>query len=572
MKKKRPSGGGLSLKQIWIMIFEYYVENIQDDGFLDYLDYRENLPDVFNTELDLFPNICNHKVTGKKINLYDVFQKIKYNLVDDITPDILLTDKYFGKERNPKYDQKKKQLPLVAFNATFNGSKEVKNIREITNLMYLDIDTFTNKKEAEDYKKDITNKYPWIIACYRSLSKIGLHIIIQVDRIHNNDDYNAKYDFISNQYFGGILDKGAKSLSRFTTIPFDLDIYINESSKVLEIDKEYQGYKKSLSSHNKFGGVIIKTPYTFLQGDNANLNIAGRDRGLKFKFPVDENLFTDRNQPLHSPEGEEVVEFTLYPHLNYPVKEGDRTYFIGAKTMDLLWLNGQTSTKEDILRFMTWVNKRCCDPPLPYEEVVNSVEYNWNKYHRGEMDFSKRKTKKHSFWSPKCSLSANEKRKITCSLNHSVQMKKNMEKIYNAIEDLFSDGVKITQKKVSERTGIGLSTLKQKRYWQEFKGMVKEMNSNLRDSGTHPVEDENISITNEQITAIFRQVFKPFLKRLDEPQLKMIYEEFSSRLFDLPKEDFELMITPIEQIESSNAFFRRSTLESNFWGLVSDMA
>ena len=114
----------------------------------------------------------------------------------------------------------------------------------------------------------------------------------------------------------------------------------------------------------------------------------------------------------------------------------------------MLWLNGKTAAKEEIFRYILWVNKKFCDPPLSYKEVLESFDHNWLKYRRGEMDFSKCMVTKHSFWSPKCTLSANEKRKITCSLYYKPLFEENTKKIYDAIEDLFSAGEKITQQKV----------------------------------------------------------------------------------------------------------------------------
>ncbi len=54
---------------------------------------------------------------------------------------------------------------------------------------------------------------------------------------------------------------------------------------------------------------------------------------------------------------------------------------------------------------------------------------------------------------------------------------KSLQKIQYAIEDIFSEGMKIKQKDVIERSGLSPRTVKN--YWDQFKGMVEEMNGNV---------------------------------------------------------------------------------------------
>lgn len=442
----------------------------------EYLKYRygkENLSDIFNVNLDLFPSVKTNKVTGKQINLYELLFKIKYNLAEDITPDILLTYKYVKGERNPEYDKKKILFPSVCYNANFEHFKELKYLKSITNLMYLDIDGFESKEEVNDYKKEIIKKYDWILACYHSLSRLGLHIIVKVDKIYNNDDYNNKYDFVSKEYFNGLLDKSAKSLARYTIIPFDYNIYINENPTILEIDQEYEKSTRSGNKEKK----IIYTPCTFSGDLNTVMNKAATEKNLRFKLNHDESMFMDKNIPIHSHEGFDVIEVNLYPLYKNKVYHGNRNNTIGAISMQMIYLNANNAKKEDIFRFIVTVNKMICSPPLTYKEVKNSFESNWRKYENLELDISKCYRRKKSLWSTKCTLSGNEKRKITCALNRQPEKERSRRLIYESIEEIYSNGIKITQKKVQQESGLAISTVKN--YWKEFKEMVKEMNSNL---------------------------------------------------------------------------------------------
>ena len=210
---------------------------------------KENLHDVFATLLNTFPNISSPQVSGD-VNLWELFQSIKYNLIG-INTDILLTHKYVDGNKNSAYDKIKNSLPAVCYNSTFYGYKNLDHVSGITNLMFLDIDCFKSREEAIEYKKYITLKYNWIVACSLSLSRLGLHIIILVDKIHDNDDFNNKYDFINEVYFEGKLDKSGKSLTRFAIIPADYSLYINETPNVLNIEHIMKNVKKSTSSGYK---------------------------------------------------------------------------------------------------------------------------------------------------------------------------------------------------------------------------------------------------------------------------------------------------------------------------------
>ncbi len=169
-------------------------------------EYIRNLHPVFETVLDTYENVSLPPYVTGHITLWDVLQKIRYNLIKDINPQMFLTPKYDDGVKNTVYDELKEELPAICYNASFKEYKNLKNTKEIHNLMFLDIDNFSTREEALAYKAEIISKYNWILACSLSLSKIGLHIIIWVDNIFGNKDFNRKYDYISKQYFDNKLD------------------------------------------------------------------------------------------------------------------------------------------------------------------------------------------------------------------------------------------------------------------------------------------------------------------------------------------------------------------------------
>lgn len=579
-----------------------------DFEYLKFQYGKENLSNVFNVELDLFPSVKTNKPSGQRINLYELFQKIRSNLIHEITPTVLLTNKYVDGENNDRYGEIKETLPVVCYNATFRGSKSNNNVDQITNLMFLEIDDLESKQDAEELKLELTKKYKWIVACYHSLSKLGLHLIIAVDAIHSSDDFKQKYEYINEQYFNDQLDANAKRLTQYTILPFDPDIYVNENPSILQIDKEVKENQKGASTGNKKKKIITST-CTFSSGDlNHVMNIAARDRGLR--FIEDYNLeWDDPNMPIYYPEGIDVVEVKMFLLFKFRIKMKKRNKTIGKLSMKLIYLNQEQQFHDEILKFVVKMNQELCDPPLTHKEVLNSFESNWKKHQAGELDFSSCFIKRRIFWSPECTLTGREKQALAAKLIQGNRKQQSLLKIELAIEDIFSDSEKITQKKVKEISGLSLRTIKN--YWDQFKAIVKEYNlwsqnscavtpnpdieqdiqltaqemSSENDNKGHTVSeidmpskgnsasaiDNKIPITIKQVETVYHRVYKSFPINLDANKQQELLSKLFERLNNLPQVDANLLIVPIDEINDSSAFWKRSNLESSLWDLCNDI-
>jgi hypothetical protein len=425
---------------------------------------KENLHNVYITMLNTFPNISSPQVAGN-INLWELFQSIKYNLTS-INSNILLTPKYVDGNKNSAYDDIKNSLPAVCYNSTFDGYKNLNHVSDITNLMFLDIDCFKSTDEAIEYKEHITLKYDWIVACSLSLSRMGLHIIILVDKIHNNDDFNNKYDFISQVYFDGKLDTSGKSLTRYAIIPSDYSIYLNEVPNVLNIEHIMNNIQKTTSSGYKEHR-IITTSCMFSSPSPLKeiLNDSARKDRLIFRQEPDESLFIGANIPLYYPEGKNVVRVNFYPYRDRKIKDGQRTSTIGGIICRLIYLNAHLPKRNDdeiktaIQKCVTKINTELCEPPLTFKEVVNSFNDNWQKYLAGNLNFNPFFERKKVFWSRECSLSGDEKRKMTCAIIKQPKVEETRKKIGDAIKSLKVLGRKLSYKNISKVSGLHLNTI-----------------------------------------------------------------------------------------------------------------
>ena len=472
--------------------------------YFKYVSGKENLSHIFDYELNTFESVSKPKVTGN-ISLYDLLTQIRYNFLNGMSIEEYLTPKYINGIKNVLFTKIKEAKKTVCYNATFNGYKDDKNLKTPTNLMFLDLDHFQSKVEALAYKEMIVSKYDWIVACNLSFSRLGLHIIILVDKITDKYDFNLKYDFISAVYFESKLDKNAKSLTRHAIIPSDSNIYINDNPKVLSIDSIIKEIKtlgitikdspiintSSINDKSTRGGdkkeEVIPTAHTFSHATELKeiTNIAARVDGLCFEELIDESEFTDPNIPLHFAEGVDVIEINLHPYTKQKVREGNRNSTIGGISMRLIYLSTNhcldkpdNKKKNDIIRYMKSLNTKICLPPLTDQEVVNSVTSNWNKYVAGKLDVSKLFVKKRFFWSKRSTLKGKEKTSVTFKIINEPIVMESRQKIKDAIEEVHYAQEKITQKSVAEAAKIHLQTVK--KYWTEYKSLVKELNLKLK--------------------------------------------------------------------------------------------
>ncbi len=627
----------------------------------DYIRFQceKDLHDVFGTVLDTFPNLTGAEVRGQAY-LWDILQRIKYNFLNDIDIQTFLTPKYVNGKISSRYDRIKKQLPAICYNARFNGYKKIENIRSITNLMFLDIDNFPSTEEALRYKELITGKYDWIVACSLSVSRQGLHVLIVVDKITDNNDFNRKYDFISTEYFDRRLDKESKSLTRYAVVPYDYNIYINENPKVLAVDSIIRNRENgirsayikevdSLSISDKEKGIssgyikekgicsdyeekTLSTPYTFFTNFSIKdiINDAGRRNRLRFSKETDESLFQDPDIPLYVHEGIDVIRINLFPYRNTGVIEGHRHRFIGALTVQMLFLNSESTNsvdpdiKNDVLKFLLHINKEICDPPLTYKQVLNYFNWNCSKFEAGEIDISKYYQKQRAFWSKRTTLKGNEKRKVTCRIKNEPQVQESKRKVREAIENIKYNGEKITQAIIADVSGLSLSTVKKYReYYNELLGKKKFKNPDELTTSSENTDDnrENLCneppyqrkqeaeqttlendpeevkgsmiiseteettyergkpdqenrkeiISDEQLEMAFIRVYGTFIGRIDEGKKELLYERFVEKMETMPKDDLQIMVIPLDNINDVGIFWKQALLDYKFWEICKDL-
>lgn len=455
--------------------------------------------------------------SGKTITFNQLIDLIRQpNAVVDLA-------RSFGKG-SPEYDQiKKSNLPVIFANGyNSNNTRSTKSYFKSTGYIYLDFD-FDSVEECEQYRLQLLiSNYQFVSACWKSLSGIGLSILVRV-----NPDKCNKYQFLNywdklNEIFNGELDKRTRDYYRLLVIASDKNVYVNPNA--VELDTIYQ----------------IEYSY-----------------GLNYRTVIPLSEFESLDKPVVVPDGLDVLQLDFFKYRIKKVSIGKRTSTIGAISMQLIVLNPDAPRKQ-LLNALLSFNRNYCIKPLTDKEVINILNANLNKSLPELIELTnKYRVKKYVFFHPSSKIPKPIKDKIRgeemsklkanlvnntvdlliqlndkitvnqiaeyigCSLptvykylNNELRDKINnhnngtflnsyiytlkgnnmrqIEKvpnsptelqvrIYEALEDL-QDGVnKITQQRVSEYTGISVRTIK--RNWLEsFKSLVSDYNKSLADN------------------------------------------------------------------------------------------
>ena len=134
-----------------------------------------------------------------------------------------------SKERDDIYKKSKLELPCFSTSATFDGTRNQKNIKEYNGLISLDYDNLTNE-EVLDVKNEICQlKYTY--ACFISPSGVGLKVFVRTKSIKEN--HKAMFLKVSTYYDSKInadSDPSCKDITRLCFVSYDDDLFINEHS------------------------------------------------------------------------------------------------------------------------------------------------------------------------------------------------------------------------------------------------------------------------------------------------------------------------------------------------------
>jgi hypothetical protein len=338
-------------------------------------------------------------------------------------------------------------LPTFRFNFNFENSASNSNIIGSTNLMYIDVD---------DVEQIPDNGI--IYAKWKSLSKTGYGILVKTYNV-NLDNFNTTYNDIG-KWLGVDLDKNAGKATQQTILSYDPDLYFNPNSITYSATTVSNSYEtKKVSNHSiKKEKECIGRNDTFLYDSES------------IRFNNISDYFVNSNDSYKVFEDGVTICDPFIPKNIKVGQRNSRLFFLLSQYQLLNPFAGSNFLKSNA----DTINNKMY-PKLDKKEISTIVNSVVKKHKENTLEMHFNSTRKILF-NPEYKLTRNEKMGIVNKEMGVWRVKKSQNKIYDAIEDWdFIRYEKITQKKVAEVSGLGISTVK--KYWFGFKDYVKELNS-----------------------------------------------------------------------------------------------
>lgn len=243
--------GNFYYKDVTKPIYNEQINNYSLPKFTPQLDEVTETKDYLDITVDYFDNITD--TTPKERNLKKLLIGNSHVQNNNIINHLKLLT--YG---SAEYKKIKSTLGNFCINARFNNTRSKENIKELTNLCYIDIDLKDNENiinEIPNILKNISN-----VAFYKhSASGKGYFCIIPYT---SGLDFkkvwlNLQKDF---KDLGITIDNGTKNPDRVTFYSNDADYYINPNVEVYnkELDEVKRESNIITPQHNKMQNKVIR--------------------------------------------------------------------------------------------------------------------------------------------------------------------------------------------------------------------------------------------------------------------------------------------------------------------------
>jgi hypothetical protein len=395
------------------------------------LSYNNNTycpTDALDILIGKYPSLKNPKVCDV-ISLHSILNVIKHG--DSYRPHILKA-RTLGKGSMGYIKIKEEYLPTFRFNFHFRDYAKNGNIVSPTGLLYLDIDDVDAIPDSE-----------YIFASWKSLSGTGYGILVKVKNL-NLLNFKQTYLQVA-QKIGISVDIHAAKATQQTVLSYDPDLYFNECSK------EFNCLENKVSNHLKKEKECIDTCDTFSNSSAIRYN------------NIDSYFIDDRPYIVFKEK-----EFICNPYIPKKITQGARNATLYQILSQFALLNLKKGA--GFLRSLGHLINKNMFPKLSSDEInstVNSVITGRNS-NTLKMYYNE---ERRILFNPAIKFSRTEKMEIVNRELGEIQRSKTRQKIYVALEtwNFIIDG-EITQKNITEKTGLSLSTTK--RYWNEFRSYI----------------------------------------------------------------------------------------------------
>jgi hypothetical protein len=154
----------------------------------------------------------------------------------------------------------------------------------------------------------------------------------------------------------------------------------------------------------------------------------------------------------------------------------------------LVYLNPNLSASY-LFSYLNFINNFYGKPPMDFKKLIDLFTFVYSSIKNDENYEFKNKMYKYVHFNKNSKLCGDEKRNIASKLNGKRRCNTSIEKIDVAKEELSSQGIKITQKSLAEKTGLTISTIK-----RHFNSLATDMNKLIEEvNETYTSRDDIVS-------------------------------------------------------------------------------
>ena len=401
-----------------------------------------------------FKNGLTQTTPDKNIDLPHLISLIKHHPDEDKIQEI----RRLRIQGNQQYKQLKLTLPYITGNClvkkrSINGDLFQENFICGSGYVYIDIDRSTG--DIQSYKSYFINRYQDIVSmvCISSGGG-GIGVLVKVSNVINTkEEFIRVWNLLTTNYFKDeVVDTRTNDLGRGFIISSDMDVFVNYDN-CISIDTRLNNNSGNKKGINQLI-LIPTTQYRLIDTFSNNIPIEHVLTRLITKTPVEvDNPIVD-------------IKPVPFVDIKFPqiIVDSTKHQLFTGMIHALVYLNPDLPVAY-IFNYIKFINYQFGKPPMEFKKLIDLFRFQISVITKEPgYVFTGLRTKWVHFH-PDCGLSGEEKKHIASRINGQIKRMNRIQRIEDARIELLSNNEKVTQKTISQLTGISLPTVK--RHWNK---------------------------------------------------------------------------------------------------------
>jgi len=348
---------------------------------------------------------------------------------------------------HPLYEGIKNVQPTFSPNAYFNVKRTLKNLKQLTGLIYLDID--------HNFNPSILKTIPFVYASWISFGGEGYGVLVSIDNL-TLTNFTSVWYYLSNYFdkYDLTIDNLTKDITRQNVISSDPDLYLNPNCINFDATQ-----------------VVTNQPSTTFSANNLfTVSTATQSFTSKYLFESTSNTFQPikYRTTLADFQGKDLIVIeegipsrdTFLPMV---IIDGKRHFWLKNYCLDIMFNNPSISIDQLRMELLK-VNYNRCKPPLESKEVINIVHWNYETFSNDPQSIPSKKKKIHI--NPKAKRSTKEKRVLIGQQVGILRRKKTISELIDIYVRLKATENDVSPKLLSKNSSVKIRTIQ--KYWLEI--------------------------------------------------------------------------------------------------------